>query len=131
MLTLDRGFASEEMVATLLECRIACVSILKNVSVRGHPFVGRSYLTISDECSDEELDVVSEAQSQALIRPDRPVNFIINDSPNIGLGCARAVKKFGRGKGTQKVTALAIRSHGNDKYAKHSTFPARRFITSA
>ena len=117
-LTLDRGFASEEMVATLLECRIACVSILKNVSVRGHPFVGRSYLTIGrDECPDEEMDVVSEAQSQAMIRPDRPVDFIIDDSPNIGLGCARAVKTFGRGKSTQKVTALAIRSHGNDKYA--------------
>ena len=119
MLTLDRGFASEEMDATLLECRIARVSILKNVSVRGHPFVGRSYLTISrDEYSDEELDVVSEPQIQALIRLDRPVYFIIDDSPYIGLGCARAVKTFGRRKGTQKVTALAIRSHCNNKYAK-------------
>ena len=54
-------------------------------------------LTIDrDEYSDEELDVVSEAQSQALIRPDKPVDFIIDDSPKIGLGCSRAVKTFGR-----------------------------------
>ena len=118
VLTVDRGFASGEMVDTLLECRIACVSILKNVSVGGHPFVGRSYLTIGrDEYSDEELDVVSEAQSQALIRKEILVDFIIDDSVNIGLGCARAVKTFERGKGTQKVTALAIRLHSNDKYA--------------
>ena len=104
------------MVATLLECRIACVSILKNVSVRRNPFVGRSYLTIGrEEYSDEELDVFSKSQSRALIRPDRPVDFIIDDSPNIWLGCTRAVKTFRRGKGRQKVTALAIRSHGDDK----------------
>lgn len=36
----------------------------------------------------------------------------------MGLGCARAVNHFGRERGSQKVTALAVRINGKDKHAR-------------
>ncbi len=55
VLTLDRGFATQDMVISLLESGATCVSIVTSTSVQGHPFVARSYLNPGrvDDSGDE------------------------------------------------------------------------------
>lgn len=104
------------MVANLLDSLISRISIMKDVSIRSHPFVGPSFLTVSrHEESDGYFETITEPQLEPPIRSDRPTELIIDDSPKMGLRSGRAVRSFGRGKGAQKVTALAARVHGNEK----------------
>ena len=119
VLTLDRGFAMQDMVISLLESGSSCVSIVTSTSVKGHPFVARSYLYLGRvDDSDDEFRMINDVSKTTTVRLDRLTEFVVDDIPNAGLGCARAVKTYGRGQIVQKVVALAVRNHGNSKYAK-------------
>ena len=117
VLTLDRVFATEQMFLSLIDCRVACISVMKSISVRGYPFVGRSYLKVGrgDESNDD--DVCNDTSGQVPIRPDRPTEFIIDEDPKFGNGSFRAGKQFGSGRQSQLVNAIALRCHGDAKHA--------------
>ena len=87
--------------------------------MQGHPFVARAYLNpgrVDD--SDDEFGMINDVSKTTTLRLDRPTEFVVDDTPNAGLVCARAVKTYGRGQKVQKVVALAVRNHGNSKYAR-------------
>lgn len=106
------------MLSSLIDCCVSCISVLKNLSVRGHPFVGRAYLTVcqGDE-SDDDGEGGNETSDQVPIRSDRPTAFIIDNSPNFSNSFFRTVKHFGSGRQSQPVNAIDVRCHGNSKHA--------------
>ena len=111
-LTLDHGFATQDMVISLLESGTSCVSILTSTSVQGDPFVARSYFNPGRaDDSDDEFGMINDVSKTTTLRLDRPTEFVVDDIPNAGLGCARAVKTYGRGQKVQKVVSLAFRNH--------------------
>ena len=117
VLTLDRGFATEQMVSSLIDCRVACISVMESISARGLPFVGRSYLKVGRGDESDDDDFCNYTSSQVPIRPDTPTEFIIDDDLKFGNGSFRAVKQFGSGRQSQLVNAIAVRCHGDAKHA--------------
>ena len=106
-MTLDRGFATQDIVISLLESGTSSVSIATSMSVQGQPFVVLIPCRVDE--SDDEFGMINDLSKPTTIRLDRQTEFVVEDILNVGLGCASAVKTYGRRQKVQKAIALTVR----------------------
>lgn len=161
ILTADRGYGKLSLMRELLCHRIGSIMIMPEHLLQSHPFVGKSFLSITrnddedkseSESSDTEGEDGRETQNGSVslgnsnpaialtgcsstpnsveLLPessvlDRPRSFVINDGPDEGPASWWAVKNLkapGRRAGvpdsSAKVTAVALREKGSDKFSK-------------
>ena len=119
LLTYDRGYASEAMVTSLVWEGMACKSVMKDNTKLSHPFVGRSYF--SQDRNDQFFSDCEEVFEEGAVnadRFDRDAAFVIDDSPNAGMGVFCAAKVCGREQNSVHISAVAVRHYGTAKHSK-------------
>ena len=138
-LTADRGYGKYSLVQELFCKGISAIFVLPEHLIRCHPFVGRSFLSVARLDDEESESEASEnlnteegncrsnfvtnwdsVQSRCgRMDFDRPKNFIVEDGPEAGQAAFFATKTLrGQGSGRSKITAVAIRERGTEKFSK-------------
>ena len=73
-----------------------------------------------DDNSNENVSI-RNASSEQVLHFDRRQAFVIDDAPDLGSECFMAFKRAlpqGSRVGLRKMTAIAVREHGTQKFAK-------------
>lgn len=149
ILTADRCYGSTSMAQIFSKLGIGSMVIMPQYLLRCHPFVGRSFVSITrydddniDEESSEEDDANSceyqppisstsyfvmqnEDGSRTVSNNDRRRKFIIDDGPNTGPSVFISNKSLylgGTGSGRAKTCAVAVREHGNQHFSNTVRF---------
>ena len=93
--------------------------IMKDNTKLSHPFVGRSYFSQDrNDQSFSDCDEEFDLGATTMDRFDRSAQFLIDDSPDAGVGVFRAVKVCGRGQKSIHINAFAVRQYGTAKLSK-------------
>lgn len=141
IVTADRGYGKESFINVMASLGLSSVFIMPDHVLRSHPFVAASFLNPHREEEDEVSDgesgvemtndaidakatcftthgVVNNSERSASVE-DRRRPFVINDCPMLGPAVFSATKALrSPGVGQRRITAVAVREHGTEKYSK-------------